>query len=93
MIEAMASGLTVVVSSVGMVPDYLKNEQEALLVKPKDRESLEKALKKVITNKELRNKLALAGQNLAYREFSSTNAISQLEKVIDKCISKHRSRK
>ena len=29
----------------------LKNEQEALLVKPKDRESLEKALKKVITNK------------------------------------------
>ncbi len=93
MIEAMASGLTVVVSSVGMVPDYLKNEQEALLVKPKDRESLEKALKKVITNTELRNKLALAGQNLAYREFSSSNAISQLEKVIDKCISKHRSRK
>ena len=65
MIEAMAAGLGVIVSSVGVIPDYIVDEYNGLLIKPKDPVSLENAIIKIINNFELRKNISINGHQLA----------------------------
>jgi len=86
MIEAMAGGLAVVVTNVGMIPDFVKDKEHALLVPPKDARSLEDALRLMITDAELRRKIAINGYELASREFSVESVVGKLGDVIEAAI-------
>lgn len=88
MIEAMASGLAVVTTSVGVINDYIVNEKNGLLVEPHSVSSLEAALKKLIVNKELTNILGMNGLTTAKINFSSEKSLNNLLEVIKEIIHK-----
>lgn len=78
MIEAMAAGLPVVVTSVGNIPDVVEDRKEALLVEPQDVDGLTKALLSVLDDVDLRASLGAAGHSLAAREFAIEAAVDRI---------------
>ena len=83
MIEAMASGLAVVVTNVGMIPDYVCDNQHALLVTPKDVQSIYTALSAMILDINMRNRLARNGYHMALSQFSVDRSLTKLGDVIE----------
>jgi glycosyltransferase involved in cell wall biosynthesis len=83
MIEAMAAGLAVVITRVGMVPDFVIDGEHALLVPTKAPDLLAQALLRVVDDTALREKLARNGYALASREFAVEPAVGKLANVIE----------
>src|SRR5690606_18395407 len=75
-LEGMASRKTLVVSEVGGLPEIVKHEQTGLLVPPKDPQAISEALLRVGRDKEFREQLAHAGQQLA-RDSDGWTAIAE----------------
>lgn len=78
-IEAMATGLPIVATAVGGVPDMLENGKDALLTEV-DETAMCEALKKLLTDEELRQRLgknAIAKSN----EFSAAHMAKQYIKL------------
>lgn len=88
MIEAMAAGLAVIVTTVGMVTDFMKDGKHALLVPPCDVNSLEKAMYRIILDDKTRVKLAFNGYQLAKTQFSVEPAMEKLAHIIESTISR-----
>ena len=86
MIESMAAGLAVIVTSVGVISDFLDNNKHALIIPKKDIKALEHAMIKIINDYDLRVKLSKNGQLLAKNRFSTNNEISKLTKIINDLI-------
>jgi glycosyltransferase involved in cell wall biosynthesis len=59
--EALANSLPVISTLVGGIPEYLINGEEAILIEPKKVDELHYAIKQVIENKSLREKLISNG--------------------------------
>ena len=86
MVEALASGLAVIVTSVGLIPDYIIDKKNALLTMPKDIESLELAMKSLILDQELRVSIAKRGHVLAKGSFSTDVSLEKLSATIKNLI-------
>ena len=69
-LEALSAGLPVLCCPVGSIPEHLENERTALIVPPKDAPALAAALRRLITDGDLRRRLAIAGAALYDRKFS-----------------------
>ena len=67
--EAMKSGLPVIASSVGGIVDVIENEVNGILVPQKNPEAIAKSVEKVITDKELREKI-IENSKKTVKEFS-----------------------
>lgn len=67
--EAMACGLPVVTTTVGGLPAALGGSEGAILVPPKDVNSLKDALMDVINNKQKRERMGRASRQLAEEDF------------------------
>lgn len=78
MIEAMAAGLPVVVSSVGAIPEVIADRRSGMLVEPRDVASLVRALGEVIDSAELRDDLAREGLRIVSRDFGVEGAVTRL---------------
>jgi glycosyltransferase involved in cell wall biosynthesis len=68
-LEAMASGVPVVASAVGGIPELVIDGETGLLVEPGDPRSLAAAIGRLIDDPELRRRLAAAGHARARRLF------------------------
>jgi glycosyltransferase involved in cell wall biosynthesis len=88
MIEALAARLAVVVTAVGSVPDAIADGREGLLVPPRDVPALSAALLRLIDDRELRERLANAGHELAARVFGAEAAADALVAQIDSVMSR-----
>lgn len=64
-LEAMASGIPVVASKIEPLTEYLRDEENAILISPMDYEALAQKIIKVLENNELRNKLIRNGMKTA----------------------------
>jgi glycosyltransferase involved in cell wall biosynthesis len=84
MIEAMASGLAVVTTPVGGIPDYVTDQQEALLVPPQDVDALAEALARLAEDDDLRERLGRNGHALAADVFSAEEAARRMVEVFDR---------
>jgi glycosyltransferase involved in cell wall biosynthesis len=82
MIEAMAAGLAVVVTAVGMVPDVVTSGEDALVVPPRDPAALATALEHIIRDSALRSRIADRGHALAVRQFGLDAAVTRLSAVL-----------
>jgi len=80
--EAMESGLPVVATNVGGVPEVVQNEETGLLVEQKDSHSIAKAIDRILTDSTLREKIVSNSKEIV-NEFS----LESLEKKYVETIS------
>ena len=69
-LEAMAAGLPVVASAVGGVPELVREGETGMLVPPRDSAALAEALRRLVDDPALRDRLGEAGRRRVEREFS-----------------------
>jgi glycosyltransferase involved in cell wall biosynthesis len=86
LIEAMRCGTTVVGTDACGVPEIIKDGETGLLVKPRESESLEAALERLIKDPELCRSLAVNGKKFADEMFSEEEHFHKLEKIYEEVL-------
>jgi glycosyltransferase involved in cell wall biosynthesis len=82
-LEAMASGLPVVSTSVGGVPELVADGDTGLLVEPDDPAALAAAIDRLAADAELRRAFGEAGAHRAREEFSATQTARRLVRLYE----------
>ena len=77
-LEAMASGLPVVATRVGGIPEIIDDGASGLLVAPKDSNALAKAILQLLRNEELARRFAQSARDRAYAQFGFNRLLSEL---------------
>jgi glycosyltransferase involved in cell wall biosynthesis len=77
--EAMANSTPVIATNVGGIPHFLHDREDVLLIAPKSSSAITTALKELISNDELRKKIALNGFELAQENKVATQAAKLIE--------------
>lgn len=70
LVEAQMLGKPVVATKVGGIPETFIDGRTGILIPPRDRESLQKALEDLIVNKDKRIKMGLLGSSIASDNFN-----------------------
>ncbi len=81
-LEAMALGKPVVATRVGGIPELIEDRKNGLLVAPGDKPGLDKALRELVTDAVLRERLA-AGAKKRGLDFSPQMALEQTLAVLN----------
>ena len=81
--EAMATGLPVISTDVAGIPEMVVQNETGFLVRPGDAVALADAIKKVINDRSLAQKLGEAGYERAQELFSIEKNVTQLRALID----------
>jgi colanic acid/amylovoran biosynthesis glycosyltransferase len=76
--EAMATGLPVVSTKIGGIPEMVIDNQTGFLVQPEDAVALAGAIERVLTERSLGQKLGQAGHERAQKLFSIEKNVRQL---------------
>ncbi len=82
MIEAMAAGLAVVVTGVGGIPAVVTAGANAIVVPPRDPESLTAAIADLLDNRDELARIAAGGVQLAGERFSVEPAVELIEAAV-----------
>ncbi|HAV76798.1 MAG TPA: hypothetical protein DCX53_05520 [Anaerolineae bacterium] len=85
-VEAMASGLAVVGTSVGGAAEILFEDVNALVYTPDDSASLSRQLKRVIESSSLREKLSRAGRETAVKKFDIQRMTTEIETYLKEIV-------
>lgn len=83
MIEAMAAGLAVLVSNVGMISDFVVDGETVLFIEPNESSVIADKILKISKCSGLHLKLGKNGHRLASKVFSANIAIYKLQKLIE----------
>jgi glycosyltransferase involved in cell wall biosynthesis len=86
-IEAMAAGIPIVASRVSGVTDVLRDGEDALLVAPADPAALADAVRAMIDDGELRERLRQSAFARQQRTFSDTNMASEVANIYHQVLS------
>lgn len=71
-LEAMASGLPVISTTVGAIPEMVENGKSGLLIAPKDGRELRMALESLLSNKPVRADMGIHGRQIVEKRFDAT---------------------
>ena len=82
--EAMRNGAAVVASNVGGIDTWVIPEETGLLVEP-DVDSLAEAIARLLSDSDLRDRLATTGQTLIKTKFTAKEHIKVFSEVIRDC--------
>ena len=85
-VEAMASGLTVVGAPVGGAAEILRANENALTFTPDDPSSLAQQLRRLIETPALREQLAKAGRETAIHQFDLQRMTNEIEAYLQALI-------
>ncbi len=77
-LEASASGIPVIASRIGGVPEVVDDGVTGLLVEPNDIEALTSALKELVGNSQLRRKMGTAGRLFVQEKYLWDNNVDAL---------------
>lgn len=88
--EAMATGLPVVSTRHGGIPELVSHGREGLLVREKDVRGLAKKLIKLMKDPALRREMGRKGRDKVERRFNSKKQVNRLESIYRKLIRKGR---
>jgi len=80
-LEAMASGLPVVATSVGGVPEMVEDGVNGFLVPPEDPVALAAALERLVKDRDLRLRMGRKGREIAVKKFSLDIAVRKHEEL------------
>jgi len=81
MLEAMAMGRAIVATRVGCFAEVLKHERTALLVEPRDPDSLAAAIRRLVQSPSQRAMLGDAARQLACGRFEAESSFIRVEKL------------
>lgn len=84
-LEAMQNGLPVIASRVGGIPEIITSEKIGLLTEPADKNSLVKALQKLLSHPNLRLELRQSGLQ-HWQHFSASKMASETAKIYQEII-------
>jgi rhamnosyl/mannosyltransferase len=84
LIEAMSHGTPVIASNIGGIPDVVTDGKEGILVPVKNAEKLAAAIKKILTNKTLADKLGQAGYEKVKERYLWDIQIAKTKEVFEK---------
>jgi len=87
-LEAMASGLPVVATDVGGIPEIVKESKSGLLVPPGNELELRNAIQKLILDDDLRELLGSNGRKAVEERYSWNRVTEKIEKTYEDVISK-----
>jgi glycosyltransferase involved in cell wall biosynthesis len=82
-IEAMAAGLPVVTTRVGVVPEVISDGQSGLIVEPANASAIADAVIHLFTDARLRSTISRAGRQTVSKQFSWETVCSSLIDVYD----------
>lgn len=83
LLEAMASGLPVVSTSVSGIPELIDTERDGLIVPPGDVPALATALERLVTSPSLRDRIAAGARAKIEERFSIDRSAEQLMSVFE----------
>ena len=88
LLEAMAAGVPVVATAVGGIPEIAKNQEQALLVPPRDPEAMARAIAVLLSDGATAHRLAAAARDLAATKYSPEQRALGLAGLYLKCARK-----
>jgi glycosyltransferase involved in cell wall biosynthesis len=86
--EAMASGNCVIASAVGSIPEYIKDGENGLLFAAKDHNGLANAVVKLLSDNDLREKIAAQGKEYAQIRFTGRRAVEEIKEIYGRILGK-----
>jgi glycosyltransferase involved in cell wall biosynthesis len=81
LLEAMGAGVPVIASPVGGIPEAVVDGVSGYLVAPGDVASLERLLRRLLLDRELRSRIGAAGRESVRLRFSPERCLGRLEEV------------
>lgn len=81
-LEAMASGLPIIGTPVGGIPDFLSDGETGVFCQPRDPESIAKAVQKIFSDSSLREKLIQNGEALVRSRYGWDGIAVEMEKLL-----------
>jgi glycosyltransferase involved in cell wall biosynthesis len=84
-LEAMAAGLAVVTTRVGGLPELVTDRVDGLLLDPGDRMGLARALSELLSDVDLRTRIAKAGVQRIKDHYSDRVVLPMLRSIYDAC--------
>jgi len=81
LVEAMAAGKAVVATKVGIALDIIKEGETGILIEPKNREAIYKAIARLLTDEKLRDKIAASAKNLIVERFSCQQMVAKYQQA------------
>lgn len=83
LLEAMSAGVPVVASAVGGIPEVLADGVNGFLVAPGDKRSLERALRRLLIDRPLGERLGAAARESLRYKYSPERALARLEELYE----------
>ncbi len=77
LIEALSSGIPVIASNVGGIPEVVEDGKEGVLVPPMDAPALCQAIETLFRDRALRNTMSIKGKKTVNRKFSIERMLEQ----------------
>ena len=90
LLEAMAAGRPVVATSVGCIPDLLRNGAAGVLVPPRSPETLADAILKLLSDPSARMAYAQAGRREVETRFSLNKMVQRYESIYREAVESRR---
>jgi glycosyltransferase involved in cell wall biosynthesis len=82
-LEAMASGKAVVATGVGGIPLLIRHGQNGFLTNPRDSEGLEKFIRILLEDADLRKRMGALGKRLVENEYTVDNMVDRTLRVYE----------
>lgn len=87
-VEASACGIPVIATRVGGLPEVIIDGETGILVAPRNVEETEQAIKKLISDKELRSKMGKAGREHVLKLYDWNESVRRMTEVYKSLVSK-----
>jgi glycosyltransferase involved in cell wall biosynthesis len=78
-LEAIASGVPVIATNIGGIPEIIQDGINGILISPDDREGLTHAVERLASDKQLRRTMGAAGIETARRDFDGNDALDRMD--------------
>jgi glycosyltransferase involved in cell wall biosynthesis len=80
--EAQASGVPVVATRVGGIPETLRENESGLLVPPEDAPAMTAALLRLVTDRSLRARMGAMGREQAAERFATPHIVAEFARLL-----------
>lgn len=85
-LEAMATGLPIISTSVGVLPDIVRHQENGFLIQPRSSDAIVQALNNFVQNKNLLQVMGNASRQIIEENFTEDIVIERLEKIYKKLL-------